>query len=96
MKKQILLGSLLFVALGISSCTTEQVVVERPPAPPAVVVKPETHPHKIYVDYEYRWEGGKYVLVPGHYIKERPGKTWIPGHWEQKPKGYKWVTGHWK
>ena len=96
MKKNILFGSVLILALGISSCTTERVVVERPADPPAVVVKPESHPHKIYVDYEYRWQGGKYVLVPGHYIKERRGKVWVPGHWAQKQKGYQWVPGRWK
>lgn len=97
MKKQILLGSLLSAGLGISSCTTERVVVERPAPPPVVVVKPVPPPHKtVYVDYDYRWKKGKYVPVPGRYIKVKPGKTWVPGHWEQTPKGYRWIPGHWK
>ena len=59
MRKQILLSSLLFAGLGISSCTTEHVIVERPAPPPAVVVKPAAPPHTVYADYDYRWKKGK-------------------------------------
>ena len=94
MKKQILFGSLVGITLAISACTTEHVVVERPA--PAVVVKPNPPAGRtVYVE-EYRWRGGKYVMVPGHYVKAKPGRTWVPGHWDQRPKGYVWVPGHWK
>ena len=97
MKNQFLVVPILFVALAFSSCTTERVVVERPAPPPAVVVKPAPPPHKtVFVEYEYRWRNGQYVLVPSHYIKAKPKKTWVPGHWNKKDQGYVWVQGHWK
>lgn len=81
--------------LSSAACTTERVVAVQP-APP-VVVRPAPPPGEhVYVEYEYKWQGGKYVAVPGYYVKKKSGRTWIPGKWEQKPKGYAWVPGHWK
>ncbi|HYV95730.1 MAG TPA: hypothetical protein VE978_28420 [Chitinophagales bacterium] len=94
MKKQFLVSGLFALCFAITSCSSEHYVATQP-APPAVVVAPPP-PGRIWVDYDYRWRGGKYVVVPRRAIKVRPGRTWVPGHWMQKPKGSIWIPGHWK
>jgi hypothetical protein len=96
MKKQLFAGLIGAVIFSSTACTTERVVAVQP-EPPVIVARPAPPPGEhLYVDYEYRWKGGKYVAVPGYYIKKKPGRTWIPGKWEKKEKGYVWIGGHWK
>ena len=87
---------LFSVIISLAACKTEHMVAVQPETP-VIVERPVAPPGEhIYVDYEYRWRDGKYVAVPGYYIKKKKGRTWIPGKWEQKPKGYVWIPGHWK
>src|ERR1044071_2417856 len=94
MRKQFLFSATFAFGLLCSSCASEHYVAAPPPPPEVVVVKPV--PGRVWVDYDYRWRRGKYVAVPGHWIKVKTGRTWVPGHWEQRPRGQVWIPGHWK
>ena len=86
---------LLSVGLSLSACHTEHYASEQPASP--AVVKPAPPPgNVIFVEPGYQWKNGAYVVVPGHYIKVKTGRTWIPGKWEKKPGGFVWIPGHWK
>jgi len=51
----------------------------------------------VWVGPEWEWRGGRYVEVPGHWIKpERMGTRWIPGHWNNTRRGSRWIPGHWR
>jgi hypothetical protein len=93
--KKVLIG--LFSAAVISviaACsTTVHSVSSKPDA--VVVARTEApYPDAIWVDNEYRWDGGTYVVVPAHW--ERTQGVWVPGYWKEVPGGYTWVSGHWK
>jgi hypothetical protein len=78
MKNKILSITLLGLALAIGSANAQvyvrvgppPVVVERPGRPPG--------PHHIWVAGYHRWDGRRYVWIPGTYVL-RPGLTIIAG-----------------
>ena len=98
MKKHLitLAGSLL---LAGSLAAGAQVYVHIGPPPPPVreVVPPQPHPGWVWQPGYHRWDGARYVWVPGAYAAPpRPGVRWVPGHWRNTPHGYVWVDGHWR
>ena len=51
----------------------------------------------IWIGPEWQWRGGRYVSVPGYWVKPgRYGAVWVPGHWQHSRRGYRWVPGHWR
>lgn len=83
--------------LSASLAAGAQVVVRiGPPPPPVEVIPVVPHPGWVWQPGFHRWDGFRYVWVPGHYA--RPpffGARWIPGHWRPGPGGYVWIPGHW-
>jgi len=79
----------IFIITGCAEKTVstkpDVVVVERPSPP---------HAGAVWVDNEYAWRRGSYVIVPGHWVR-RAG-VWVPGHWVPARRGYRWVPGHWR
>lgn len=51
-----------------------------------------------YSQGRYNWNPnlGRYVWVPGSWMRQRKAQVWVPGHWRQGQGGYRWVAGHWK
>ena len=43
----------------------------------------------------WRWNGYRWVWVPGPRYYPRPRAHWIPGHWVWGPYGRHWIPGHW-
>src|SRR6185436_19779339 len=71
MKKHFVISAVAAFLLSTAACTTEHVVAVRPDAP-VIVERPASPPGEhVYVDYEYKWRGGKYVAVPGYYVKKK-------------------------
>lgn len=67
-----------------------------PPPPPREVIPPPMHPGWVWQSGYQRWDGARYVWVPGSYVAPPRGHArWIPGHWRNSPRGYLWVDGHW-
>lgn len=68
-----------------------------PPPPQAEMVPAPTSERMSWDRGHWRWDGYRYVWVPGHYV-ERPyaQSVWVPGHWVQRPEGWVWEEGHWR
>jgi hypothetical protein len=69
-------------------------------APPVPVVEVETAapgPEFIWVRGYHRWDGERYLWVPGHW-ERRPhaGAVWVNGEWKHHRDGWFWVEGHWR
>jgi hypothetical protein len=91
-----LVGGLI---LSTSLAAGAQVVVRigPPPPRPVEVIPVNPHPGWVWQPGFHRWDGFRYVWVPGHWA-EPPygGARWVPGHWRPTPHGYVWVEGHWR
>jgi hypothetical protein len=67
-----------------------------PPAPIYETVPASPGSGYYWVGGYYRWNGYRYVWVPGHYAgRPYAGAVWRPGHWVQGPNGWYWRAGHW-
>lgn len=99
MRKQLLTAALASV-LGLATVAGAQVYVRiGPPPPHREVVPPPPPEHRDWVWHGgyNRWDGQRYVWVPGTYVAPpRPHAVWVPGHWRSTPRGYVWVEGHWR
>lgn len=66
---------------------------------PTIVVNPRTvspSNRHIWIQPEYVWRNGNYVLINGYWYEPRVGYKYIPGHWMQKRRrGHYWVPGRW-
>ena len=91
MKKYLIALMVLMQSL-MTGCSYHTV----PEKPEAVIVERTSPPYPgaAWVDNEYRWEGQRYVVVPGHWVKA--AGVWVPGHWLETRRGFRWVPGHWK
>ena len=69
-------------------------------APPSIVVEhpgPSPGPNYIWVGGYHRWNGSRYIWVPGHYVvPPRRGAVWVSGHWVQRGGGWVYVEGYWR
>ena len=95
MKRFFLCGLLVVLLPAVA---VAQVVVRVAP-PPIVVERPALPPSPRYawISGYQRWDGVRYVWVPGHYvIPPRPTVVWVPGHWVQRGPGWVFVGGYWR
>ena len=93
-----------FAILGILSCALTaapsfaQVVVRVGP-PPVIVEHPGPPPRAGYIwtSGYHRWDGARYVWVPGRYAyPPRPHAVWVPHHWVEHHGTWVLVEGHWR
>ncbi len=99
MKKQIVTLIAGFALAASAALASAQVYVRVGPPPPPVreVVPRPMHPGWAWQPGYHRWDGARYVWVPGAYAAPpRPGGRWVAGHWRNTPRGYVWVEGHWR
>lgn len=94
---------LLLIAAAVTLFSVPQVfaqsVVVRVGPPPVVIEHPGPRPHPgwAWVAGYHRWDGARYVWVPGRWVMPpRPRAVWVPGHWRRRPDGYVWIEGHWR
>jgi len=98
MRKQLLTAALAVVMTAATAAGAQHVYVRvGPPVPPREVVPPPPHAGWVWHRGYHRWDGARYVWVPGTYV-EPPYRhaRWVPGHWRRGPRGYYWVEGHWR
>ena len=100
MKKQILAAACTsIIALAATLPAHAQIVVRVGPPPPVVETVPPPpgeHPGWAWRPGYHRWDGERYVWVPGEYAAPpRPHAHWVPGHWDNRHGGYVWREGHW-
>lgn len=83
----------------IAGAASAQVVVRVGPPPAAIVERPgrPLHPGWVWVGGAYRWDGARYVWVPGRWVHPpRPRAVWVPGGWVPRGGGYVFIGGGWR
>lgn len=90
----------LFLVALTAQMTLAQVVVRVPPPPPprnAVVVGRPPHPGFVWTPGYQRWRGGRYVWVPGRWVRPpRPGAVWVQPAWNPRGSGWVFRNGYWR
>lgn len=76
----------------------EVVVRVAPPAPQSVVVVGRAPgPKYVWIGGYQRWNGSRYVWVPGRWIvPPRAGAVWVAPRWVPRNGGYVFVAGRWR
>ena len=100
MKKNLLIvATAALLSIPSFSPAFAQHIYVRVGPPPVVVEHPGPRPHRgwVWVGGFHRWDGGRYVWVPGHWVEPpRAHAEWVPGHWRHEAGGWYWVEGHWR
>jgi hypothetical protein len=89
----------LFCGMGLSlGAANAQVIIRTAPPPPVVErMGPPRHPGWVWVGGYYRWNGRRYVWVPGYWAAPpRPRAVWVPGRWVPRGAGWVWIPGGWR
>ena len=97
MKKRLLVFvSTAILASSLMAFAQVYVHIGPPPPAPREIVPAPMHRGWVWQAGYYRWDGRRYVWIPGHYAAPPRGYArWIPGHWRNSHRGYVWVPGHW-
>ncbi len=99
MKKTV---SVIIVVLGLSLLKADAQYVRKKPgfSVNISIGAPGPAPYRdaIWVGPEWVWSHGRYVEVPGHWVKpSRHSASWVTGRWEYNNRhGYRWHKGYWK
>jgi hypothetical protein len=97
MKKSLLAATCcVALALGASFAGAQVVVRIGPPAPIVERPGPPPHPGWEWHHGYHRWDGTRYVWVPGGYFEPHPGHRWVDGRWEHRNGGNVWVEGYYR
>jgi hypothetical protein len=93
-----LFTSAVMIAAALPATSGAQVYVRvGPPRPLVERVPPPPRPGWAWRAGYHRWDGGRYVWVPGSYVAPpRPRAVWVPGRWSRGPRGYYWMDGRWR
>lgn len=98
MKKKFILIFTIFLVILTQQELQAQIFVK---VKPTVVINANTRPlvpspRHIWIEPEYTWRNGNYVLVQGYWAEPRMGYRYAPGYWKfKKRKGHCWVPGRW-
>ncbi len=87
--------SISILVAFIFSCASTIYVPEAPPPAKEEIKSPRPGPKAVWVAGYWKWSGGQYVWIPGHWVK-KPNGRWVTGHWEKRPRGWVYVKGHWR
>jgi WXXGXW repeat (2 copies) len=80
-----------------ASASTRVYVRVGPPAPIVETRVVAPGPGYVWVGGYHRWEGHRYVWVPGRW--NRPPHrhaVWVSPHWSHDHHGYYMTNGHWR
>jgi len=90
---------LVFATLVTAGIASAQVVIRIGPPPPVHVgiVGVAPGPGFVWVEGYHRWDGGRYVWVPGTWMRPpRPHMRWIPPRYRHARGGWVFVEGRWR
>jgi len=97
--KRFLLPILCGLVLTAGIADAQVAIRIGPPPVRREVIPPRPRDHRDWVwqrGYN-RWDGQRYVWVPGIYVAPpHRGARWIPGHYRHTRRGYIWIEGHWR
>ena len=72
-------------------------IMQRLRAEDAGSVVPPPYAGAVWIGGYHRWDGGRYVWVPGRWDRPpHPGARWEPGRWDHGHDGYRWREGRWR
>lgn len=97
MKKFAMSALLALLLLPAASSFGQVYIRVGPPAP--IVERPGPPPHRgfVWVSGYHRWDGARYVWVPGRWDRPpRPRARWVPAHYNHRHGGWVFVEGHWR
>jgi hypothetical protein len=95
--KKTVLALLLAIALAPAASFAQVIVHVGPPAPIVERRGPAPGPGYAWVDGYHRWDGGRYVWVPGRWDRPpHPGAHWVAHRWVHRHGGWVLVEGHWR
>jgi hypothetical protein len=91
--------ALFLAALSAQMTLAQGVVRVAPPPPPrnAVAVGRPPHPGYVWTAGYQRWDGRRYVWVPGQWVRPpRGGAVWVPATWTRRGDGWAFRQGYWR
>jgi hypothetical protein len=95
--KKIALALLLAFTLAPAAAFA-QIVVRI--APPPIVVEERVRPPErgfVWIDGYHRWDGARYVWVPGRWDRPpHPGAVWVGHRWVRRGDHWEMREGHWR
>jgi len=77
----------------------EVVATTPPPPPPREVIVERDRPSRshIWISGTWRWQGGRYVWIPGHWeLPPRHHAVYVEPRWERRGGSYVYVQGFWR
>ena len=83
-------------ATACAPTITETVVESEPPPAPVEVVPLAPYPGAVWIDGHWRWNGARYLWVPGHFERGRPGWVWVRHRWARRGRLWYHAPGHWQ
>jgi hypothetical protein len=87
----------LFLAVSLAQAQVSIRIGPPPPPREVIPVRPYGHPDWAWRPGYQRWDGARYVWMPGAYVAPpRRGARWVPGTWRNTPRGYVWTEGRWR
>lgn len=90
-------GGFLLAACAVMPAEAQIVVRVGPPRPVYERRPPPPRPGWVWQAGYHRWDGNRYVWVPGAYVAPpRPHAYWVPGRWDHRGGGWYWREGHWR
>jgi hypothetical protein len=90
---------LVFALLMTAGLASAQVVIRiGPPAPVHIgVVGVAPGPGFVWIEGYHRWDGGRYVWVPGAWVRPpRPHARWVAPRYRRVNGGWGFVPGRWR
>jgi hypothetical protein len=95
--KKFALTLLLAATLSPVASFGQIVVRVGPPAPIVERRGPAPGREFVWIDGYHRWDGARYVWVPGRWDRPpHPGAHWVAHRWVHRNGGYVMVEGHWR
>ncbi|HEX7728884.1 MAG TPA: YXWGXW repeat-containing protein [Terracidiphilus sp.] len=98
MKKLILAAIVAFTLLPVAANAQAQIIVRV--APPAPIVERHGPPPGrgyVWIGGYQRWDGARYVWVPGRYeMPPRHHARWVEHRWVHRHGTWVFVEGHWR
>lgn len=95
--KRLILSGILGVFLCAGAAHADVLIKVRPPAIRIEHRGRRPRPHYVWVAGYHRWDGGRYVWVPGRWVVPPPGHAvWVAPRWEHRHGGYVFVAGRWR
>jgi hypothetical protein len=97
MVRKIALAVLLSLALSPAASFAQVVVRIAPPAPIVEVRGEPPERGFVWIDGYHRWDGGRYVWVPGRWDRPpHPGQRWVAHRWVHHGDHWEMREGHWR